>query len=53
VDFVKENTVADILELADSVDHAQKLLDAENMATGNDPRATLKAELDRRIAEGA
>lgn len=50
--FVKDNTVEDVLELADSKDRAAKLLEAENAATGNDPRKTLAAELERRIEEG-
>lgn len=52
VEFVKESKVEEVLELADTKERAQKLLDAENMATGNDPRVTLEAELKRRIEEG-
>lgn len=49
--FVKDNTIAVVLELADTPERAQRLLDAENRSTGNDPRKTLEAEIQRRLEE--
>jgi len=54
--WIKEDepTIDDLLELAsDDPDQAQKILDAENMATSNDPRKGLVTGLTKVIGENA
>lgn len=49
IDFVDKHNIAEVLELADTPERAQRLLTAENGRTGADPRVSLVAELEKRI----
>lgn len=50
IEFVDKNNIANVLELADTPERAQRLLVAENGRTGADPRVSLVAELEKRSA---
>lgn len=50
IEFVDNHNIEEVLEVADTPERAQRLKVAENGRTGADPRKSLIAELDRRIA---